>query len=203
MRAVRWGILLTLSALHLVMIAPVWALIGRLKVLPGSTGYHREVLLDQFIGRFDEWWLLGTKSTGDWGASFMGLHDVTNQYIRIGVDGGLITLTLFIFLVGFCFGGVGRVRRAFQDQPAMEKLSWALGVALFVHVVSFMSVAYFDQIMVVWYALLALISRLSSLSEGRGPIRQRAPKMPQSSSSLNRVSRPDVSAWTPIRFQLN
>lgn len=165
MRTVRWGILFTLVGLHLVMKAPVWALIARVGVVSGSTGYHRFYLVDQFINRFGEWWLVGTRSTTLWGESFMGLQDVTNQYVRIGVDGGFVTLVLFLVVVGLCFRGVGRTRKIFGDQPDMQKLCWAIGVSLFVHIVSFMSVSYFDQIIVVWYALLAMISRMTCLSE--------------------------------------
>ena len=35
---------------------------------------------------------------------------------------------------------------------------WALGSALFAHVVSFFGISYFDQTIVAWYALLAMIS---------------------------------------------
>jgi len=165
MRAIRWGMLFSAVALHLVMNSPVWGLIGRVKVLPGSTAYHREFLIDQFIQRFGEWWLVGTRSTQGWGPSFLVTTDVTNQYVRVGVDGGLITLLLFILVVGLCFRGVGRARKAFENQPDTERLCWALGASMFAHVVAFMGVAYFDQILVLWYTLLAMISRLASLSE--------------------------------------
>lgn len=35
---------------------------------------------------------------------------------------------------------------------------WSLGVSLFIHAVSFLSVSYFDQMIVFWYLLLAMIS---------------------------------------------
>jgi len=167
MRAIRWGILLAIIGLHAVMKAPVWALVGRASIVPGSTAYQRAFLIDQFIRRFGEWWLVGTTSTRDWGPWYLETQDLTNQYIRVGVDGGLITLALFILVVGLCFRAVGRARKAFENQPAMERLCWAFGVSLFVHMTAFMGVSYFDQVIVVWYAGLALISRLASLTENR------------------------------------
>src|SRR6185295_9965656 len=41
MRRIRWGTLFALIALHLVMKAPVWALIARLQVVPGASAWHR------------------------------------------------------------------------------------------------------------------------------------------------------------------
>jgi hypothetical protein len=38
-------------------------------------------------------------------------------------------------------------------------------VAQFVNVVAFMGVTYFDQVILVWYALLALTSRLASFAK--------------------------------------
>jgi hypothetical protein len=38
---------------------------------------------------------------------------------------------------------------------------WALGVSLFVPVVSYLSVSYYDQIIVIWFLLLAMISSLN------------------------------------------
>jgi hypothetical protein len=163
MRPIRWGIAFGVAGLQLIMKAPVWALIGRMHVVSGSDAYHRQVLIDQFIRRFGEWWLLGTRNTEGWSASFLILHDVTNHFIRTAADGGLLTLILFISVIALCFRAVGRVRKAFEGRPE-ERLSWGLGVCLFVNVVSFMGVSYFDQILVVWYALLALISVLSTLT---------------------------------------
>jgi hypothetical protein len=40
-------------------------------------------------------------------------------------------------------------------------LIWSLGVCLFGHCVSFLSISYFDQMIVMWYWLLAVISVLS------------------------------------------
>jgi hypothetical protein len=39
-----------------------------------------------------------------------------------------------------------------------------LGVILFVHIVSFISVSYYDQIIVVWYLLLAMIASLTTMT---------------------------------------
>ena len=42
---------------------------------------------------------------------------------------------------------------------------WSIGVALLAHVVSYISVVYFDQIIVVWFLLLSMMSALPKGSE--------------------------------------
>src|SRR5574337_898991 len=156
MRPVRWGFVALLVALHIVMKAPVWALLARARIFGASSGYHRFNLFDQFVHRFREWWLFGVRSTEGWGYY---LFDVTNHFIRIAIDGGLVTLVLFIFILAYSFQTVGIAVKAGEDD-ARKRIYWALGASLFVHVVSFMGVSYFDQIKIVLYILLAMISAL-------------------------------------------
>jgi hypothetical protein len=104
-RLIRWGFLYTVIALHLYMTAPVWALLARANAVGGSTGYHRYLLFDQFIKHFHEWWLWGVKSTAHWGYY---LFDITNQYVLVAVEGGLLTLVLFIAVIVLCYKGIGR-----------------------------------------------------------------------------------------------
>jgi hypothetical protein len=156
MRRLRWGFALALICLHMVMKAPVWFLIGRADIFLGSTGWHRAVLIDRAITHFRDWWLLGTQSTEGWG---YWLHDVTNEYVWEGVNGGLLTLILFLTIIVRSFRAIGRALRALPDQPVGARLClWALGTALFAHTVTFLSIQYFDQNFVNWYLLLAMIS---------------------------------------------
>ncbi len=189
MREVRWCIVGALLALHLFMKAPIWYIIDKFSELLGGTGWHRSELIDQAIARIDEWWLLGTSKTGHWMPYKLRLHDaadITNQYLQNGVDGGLITMFLFIVVIVLCFRRVGMAVRAGEtaagetaagetmEEEMMEAetvaeipnyLPWALGSALFVHVVSFISVAYFDQMVIYWFMLLAMIAALPDESE--------------------------------------
>ncbi len=159
MRMVRWGVILSLVALHMVMKAPVWHLIARISAVGGSGGYHRYRLIDQAINRFDEWALLGTKSTAHW---FWGAQDVCNQYVLEGVQGGFLTLCLFVTVIAIAFREVGFLWRSQTHNPYRLVFSWALGVGLFVHCMNFIGVSYFGQIWILWYLLLAMIGSLSS-----------------------------------------
>ncbi|MFH1371551.1 MAG: hypothetical protein ABII09_09745 [Planctomycetota bacterium] len=176
MRLIRWGTVLSLVALHIVMQAPVWHLISRISAVGGSTGYFRYILIDSAIKRFPEWFLLGTRSTAHW---FWGAQDITNQYIFEGVRGGFLTLALFLVIIALGFQGVGRLWRRHAGEPFKLALSWALGVSLFVSCVQFIGVSYTGgAILIVWFLPLAIIGSLSPQSAA----------VKQTSSALRRIS---------------
>ncbi len=158
MRAVRWTMGLCLVSLHLAMAAPVWFLLSRVGIFGGSTAYHRAILIDNAVHRFPEWWLLGTYSTSHWGYQ---MFDVTNQYVLQGVQGGIVTMVLFIAVIARCFGAVGHAAGSESKAVRNDKiLAWSLGASLLVHAINYISVVYFDQNMVNWYLLLAMIATL-------------------------------------------
>lgn len=159
MAFVRWGILGSLVGLHLLMNNPVWHLISRITVVGGNTGWHRYYLIDQAINRVGEWGFLGTKSTAHWG---WGLDDITNQFVLVGVRGGLLTLILFVAVIALSFGAVGRLLAQSAPDRFRTVFTWAIGASLFVHCVNYVGVSYFGQIIIVWYMLLAIIGSLDA-----------------------------------------
>lgn len=166
MRPIRWGILLIVVCLHMVMKAPVWHLISRISAVGGSSGYHRFLLIDRAIENFGNWWVSGCSGleVSSWGI-YAG--DVTNGYLLMGITGGIVTMGLFIAVICIAFREVGRLWRSQTKYPYRLALSWALGVSLFVHCINFIGVSYFGQIYIIWYFLLASISSLSvSTSHG-------------------------------------
>ncbi|MCE5210552.1 MAG: hypothetical protein LLG40_03245 [Deltaproteobacteria bacterium] len=176
MRSVRWVILIGLVALNMIMKAPIWFLIARIAELTGGTGWHRSELIDTAIKHFSEWWLIGTTYTAHWMpyTSFdPNMADITNQFILEGVNGGILRMCAFLIILIMCFRELGISNITLKDQPIDLKIfSWSLGAALFAHVVSFMSVSYFDQIIVFWYLLLAIISISSSITANQTKVNQ-------------------------------
>ncbi len=167
MRTIRWGIVLSIISLHLIMNAPVWYIFDRISSVTGGTGWYRGELINSFIMHFNEWWLLGTSNTVHWMPFSLTptMVDITNYYIRNAVDGGLISLVLFISLLVKSFKVLGKsISRPGHEQHATRMLIWSLGVALFAHMISFISVSYFDQIVVFWYLLLAMVSLVGTLA---------------------------------------
>ena len=154
MRPIRWAIVLTLVALHLVMKAPVWFLIARVDISSGS-GYHRAELIDTCIRHFAGWWLIGTKDASTWG---LEMWDNANQFVAEAQSGGLATLIFFVAILSRGFRAVGLARIKVRGDRKQEWSFWLLGIALFATIVSFFGVSYFDQTEVAWLALLAIIS---------------------------------------------
>jgi hypothetical protein len=178
MRMLRWAAVLIVLGLAMVMHAPVWYLLAKLGNALGGTGWHRAYLIDQAVAHFDEWWLFGTTYTAHWGPGGLvigadpNMMDITNHYIMEGVKGGLLKLVLFFLIVILCFKSLGRWLLSPAAEAAPALFVWALGVSLFSHCVSFISITYFDQIIVIWYWLLAVVGVLADLSgEGRTELR--------------------------------
>jgi hypothetical protein len=153
MRMLRWGMVIVLTALHLVMKAPVWALIARVDFTGSSSGYHRYQLVDQFIRHFADWWMLGTTHNAEWG---WDMWDLANQYVAVGETSGLLPFIFFMAIIVSSFKMIGRARKRACDR-ATESFVWAIGAAMFANVVAFFGISYYDQTMVVWYLLLAII----------------------------------------------
>ena len=165
-RTLWYLFLVGLIALQAVMKAPVWYLSARASDILGGTGWHRAFLIDQAIKFFGEWWIAGTSNTALWMPYQLGIYpkmsDITNQFIAVGVSGGILALCAFIGMIAVAFRTLRVSARADTFSPLEARMVWALWGSLVVHVVTFFSVTYFDQIIVFWYLLLACISLVSS-----------------------------------------
>ena len=155
MRAIRWGIVFTLIVLQIVMKSPVWFAINHIDLTGGNSSYHRAMLIDGFIRHFSDWWLIGIKSSANWGYD---LWDQANQFVKEGLSGGLPAFISFIWLISRCFGHLGRRRRLAEQNHVQPWLFWLLGGALLSQIVCFFGNSYSDQSYIGWFILLALIS---------------------------------------------
>jgi len=155
LRLLRWAAVLGIVWLHLMMKAPVWMLIARAGGALGGSGYHRAMLIDNFIRHFDEWWLLGTRTNANWGYD---MWDVDNAFVAAGVGGGVVAFIAFIALFVYAYKQVGKSRQLLRRSRKDDHLIWALGASLFANTVGFFGIVYFDQSILVWYSLLAMIS---------------------------------------------
>jgi hypothetical protein len=185
MRIVRWGIAGLLVMLHLVMKAPVWALIQRVDLVGGSSGFHRFYLVDQTIRHFWDWCLFGVKSTDNWGPF---LWDHANQYVAVATNSGLLPLAFFIAILVFGFKLAGRARRSRENSRRESRFVWALSAALLAHSIAFFGISYVDQTIIAFWGVLAMIqvagAQPASLSVERSRIGIR--------------SVPDLADQTPI-----
>jgi hypothetical protein len=155
MRKVRWGVAIVLLLAQVVLQSPIWFVMNRASGLMGGSGWHRAMLVDNFVRHFSDWWLVGTRANPDWGWS---MWDVDNAYVGAGVTGGLLSFVLFIAMLVYAFKLIGRARKRVEKNPSELRLTWILGAALFANTVAFFGIVYFDQGIVAWYALLAMIA---------------------------------------------
>jgi len=155
LRWVRWGVVTLLLLLQLSMSSPVWFVMNRASGVMGGSGWHRAMLVDNFVRHFFQWWLVGTRANPNWGWS---MWDVDNAYVGAGLSGGLLSFVLFIAVLVYGFKVIGRARKRAEKYPREQSLIWALGAALFANAVAFFGIVYFDQAVVAWYALLAMVA---------------------------------------------
>jgi hypothetical protein len=167
MRLIRWAMVVTVVGLHLVMKAPVWHLISRIDISGGSSSYHRFALIDQCIRHFGDWWLIGVKSTAEWG---WDMWDTANAYVGTADNSGLVALILFVAVIVYAFKFLGRARKATKNRK-QQFFFWTLGAALFTNVISYVGISYWDQTIVAWYALLACICAVAAPSVVRKAVR--------------------------------
>jgi hypothetical protein len=167
--------------IHFVREKPVWHLIQRLGSITGGGGTHRYQLIDAFIRNFNKWALVGTSSTANWG---WGLQDTTNQYVSEGIRGGLVTFVLFIVMLRISFVQLRLARNLFERLEGPKSLwallAWGSSVSLAVHCVSFVSVAYFGQ-MVQFFVFF--VATVPAYAEFRRPKRVKSPAASRSAST--------------------
>jgi len=160
MKLIRWGIVGALLAGQLYMTSPVWHIISDIDLTGSSSSYHRYQLVNQCILHFRDWALVGAKNYGSWG---WDMWDLSDQYVWTADTAGLIPLIALLAILVYGFKYVGRTRRAVaaEGDRTQEIFIWAVGASLFANVVAFFGIGYFDQIIVAWYALLAMISAVT------------------------------------------
>jgi hypothetical protein len=162
MRAIRWSIAAAVVMLQLVLKNPIWHLITKIDISGGSSSWHRFMLIDQCIRHFGDWWLIGVKDTSVWG---WDMWDTANTYVATCDNSGLLPFLLFIAILVYGFKFLGRARRIASREKDKNRalFVWALGSALFANVIAFFGISYFDQNMVAWYCLLAMISAVAAV----------------------------------------
>jgi len=183
MRAVRWGLVSVLVGLQLVMKGPVWALLARVDLVGGSTGWHRFKIIDNCIHHFWDWMLLGSNNYWTWDGGD-DMWDLANQYVSVAETTGLLSLILFVAAIVYCFKYLGRARKATGNDHRRAWFLWLLGVALFSNLVAFLGISYFDQTSIYWYLLLAMIVTATRLHPSVCQVH-----------TVAQSSRPEIGSW--------
>ncbi len=182
---IRYATVGLIIMVQLLMISPIWHLMARFSLVEGSSGWYRSRIIDDFIIHFRQWCLIGTDNYESWLP--LGHADITNHYILQGLEGGAITLMLFVAIITAAFVAVGRTLRSSRRRAILRQgagngngrrgnsvaraaITWALGVSLLAHCVLFMGTSYFGQPIMIWYLTLAMIGSLAPAGRTRGPV---------------------------------
>jgi len=173
MRGIRWGVVVTVLLLALVMKAPVWFIIARFDVI-GGHGWDRAHLIDLAVRHFFDWALLGTKDNATWG--FVS-WDQCDEFVFQAESGGIACFILFMVIISRGFGMIGRARKRVEGRR-QEWFFWCLGAVLFAHVMGFWGIDYFDRIRVWWYLFLAMIPAATMAIRAPATQRSRAVLVP-------------------------
>lgn len=156
------GIIALSIVVHFIREAPLWHTIyARFSIKSSSTGYYRYQLVEAAIAELNKWWGIGYGEKGpDWHITYWPwsnytFTDVTNHYLLEGVRGGLLPMFIFIFLCYKTVKTLGAYAIACKDNTD-QWLWWGVTVMLLTHCVSFLSVAYFGQIIALFILTVAL-----------------------------------------------
>jgi hypothetical protein len=159
MRLVRWGLVTMLVGLHMVMKAPVWALIARIDLTGSSSGFQRFMLVDMTIRNFSKWWLLGTSEYVTWG---WDSWDLCNQFVAVALTGGLVALIFYVAIFARGFSALGTARKLVNGDRGQEWLLWCFGSTLFATVVAHFGINYMAQLIMGFFPLVVCISVATS-----------------------------------------
>ncbi len=113
------------------------------------------------------------------------MRDITNQYVLEGVRGGLLTLTMFVLILGYCFGSVGRSLKILEPLKdiAAERVVWMVGATMFMHSLTFFGVSYFAQTTAILYMQFgiagALLPQIVPKILAGGAVPDRVPAKPR------------------------
>ena len=170
MRMIRWSIVGLIAVSAMVMKAPIWYLFAHASSITGGDGWHRSYLIDVTYRHLGQWWLTGMplSETSDWFPyqnAATASADITNLFVAFGLTAGFWAIALLIVLLTRAFSRLGRaltiVRSSPHESSDTEFMLWGLGVMLTVHIFNWFGITYFDQMYVVWFMQLAVISGLS------------------------------------------
>ncbi|MGH9744410.1 MAG: hypothetical protein ACRD51_18875, partial [Candidatus Acidiferrum sp.] len=193
LRILRWGAAAFVIAGQLYSKTGVWHLIDDVKLTDASSSYHRYQLVNQCILHFWNWALIGTKDYASWG---WDMWDLSNQYVGTAETAGLIPLIAFIAILVVGYNYIGKTRRHYAGDKKQEFFIWAIGASLFANTISFLGTGYWDQIIVPWYTVLAIISAMTLVSR----ISQPELEMEASAGPLHGINHYAATTAAPSRM---
>ena len=159
-RWVLWGSVAFLGMYHMFW-GKWWGLVCRASNIVGGSGYHRAELINKFWQHIGDWAFIGSDDVSTWNV----VGDPANNWVTEGLSGGLVGFIVFTSIVVLGFITIRRALRMVRD-PHDQALFWSIGSALFAFCVSFIGLANFGQINVLWIGLLGMIGSVAESMKG-------------------------------------
>jgi hypothetical protein len=130
----------------------------------GGTAWHRSRLIHLAIDHFNEWWLAGYGGRDPgWGSSLgMTWTDITNQYIIVGVQSGILGVIALCGILVSAIYMLVRCHRAAKD-PVLRSFFWALGSTMVMVAISMSGCLFSAQAGSLYYCILGLIGSCPNL----------------------------------------
>jgi hypothetical protein len=198
LKVIRWGAISFLILAQLCMKVPVWFLMSKASAVLGGSGWHRALLIDNFVHNFGDWWLVGTRSNADWG---WDMWDVDNAFVAAGQGGGLVTFILYLAIFVYAYKFIGAARKRAELVARDARLMWALGSALFATTVAFFGITFFDQSFLLWYGLLSMIAAAATYPAGDKIAQLAASPSTKNSPRVKKMFRAQpAAAIVPLRL---
>jgi O-antigen ligase len=82
--------------------------------------------------------------------------DITNQFILVAVESGLIGLLVFCGLLIILFRAIAAIYNKLHD-PVLKTWYWTLGSIIFATIITWFSVSFFGSAMSLFYCVLGMI----------------------------------------------
>lgn len=176
LRLIFWLTLIIMAMVHVASTRGIHGVIfTRISFISSSTGYHRYMLFEGLFNNVQKWFVMGTNSRM-FNRSFI---DLTNQYVIIALDGGIVALFLQIAMIIMAFKAVGRALKA-SVQRYDTLLIFGIGVAFLTTIISFTAVSTNGEGVIPLYLFMGIMISLGDPTIGlRNLRRNETPEIPK------------------------
>ena len=158
LKTIRWTVFAGLAFIHLVHVRGVHAfLFTNIAFVAGSTGRHRYMLIDGALNNITDWALYGSRRRYN-----RCFHDITNDYVKTAMTGGLVSLILEITIIVLALYACGRALRAVRTREELC-LAFGVGAAVLTVAIMAMAVAIYGQAVLPFYLTFGIAASLGNL----------------------------------------
>jgi len=133
--------------------------------LGGGDWYQRVKLIDSARADFGQWWLAGYGGRDPgWGARYAAPTDTNNEFIKAGVQYGLLGIIVLCAVLIEVFRGLSSASRKTVDTE-LKSLYWSLGSTVFSVIIIWQGVSFFGTPLSLFYSILGMTASSLAFTE--------------------------------------